>query len=244
MLHAFAPAVLITLVMSVIYIMPPFREVESAMDLELGSFIGDWETRTYPPSEAELKILAKDTQFAKAHCTARRLEEASFIQGTAPLDRVDLSIVLSGHDLANSIHRPERCMPAQGHRALQGQSSTLELPSGRTLPVTRLLSQQDVTYGPPDDRQHTTQNCLTYYFFVGERRVTESHLERTLLDIRDRILYGKAQRWAYVSATMAYVPEDQRSFGGPPTLEIAEDKIRDLLAELAARSIDWERVSL
>ena len=29
-------------------------------------------------------------------------------------DQVLVSIVLSGHDLDNSIHRPERCLPAQG----------------------------------------------------------------------------------------------------------------------------------
>lgn len=243
MLRAFLPAALIAAVMSAIYMLPPFEEVESALDMRLDDFLGSWETKIYPPSEKELKILAGDTKFSKAHCLLRRVEEMSFIRGIAPIDAVDLSVVLSGHDLANSIHRPERCMPAQGHRALQSSSSSLELPGGHQLPITRILSKQDVSYGPEDDRQQITRNCLTYYFFVGHQRITESHTERTLIDIKDRILKGDAQRWAYVSATMPYAEVAEREFGDPPDLEMADKKIRQLLTELAESNIDWSQIS-
>lgn len=244
MLRALLPAVLIAVLMSVIYIMPPFREVESAMNLELDSFVGAWETRTYPPSELELAILAGDTKFSKARCYRRRVEEMSFIRGTAPIDMIDLSVVLSGHDLANSIHRPERCMPAQGHRGMQSSDEAIELSSGRSIPVTRLLSRQEIGYGPPEDRKFISRKCLTYYFFVGERSITESHTERTLIDIRDRVFQGKAQRWAYVSASLPYVDSEDREYGGPPDLEMAETKIRRFLKELAESNIDWDEVSL
>ena len=37
---------------------------------------------------------------------------------------------------------------------------------------------------------------LNYYWFVGYHHLTASHLERTVLDIQDRILKGYNQRWA------------------------------------------------
>lgn len=241
MLRPFLPAILLALVMSAIYVMPPFREAESALDMEIESFIGVWETRTYPPSELELKILAGDTQFAKAHCFRPRYEETSLIDGT-PLDLIDLSIVLSGHDLANSIHRPERCMPAQGHRSLLTSATEIELPSGRTIPATRILSKQEIGHGPPEERKFITRDCVTYYFFVGQDRITNSHTARTLIDIKDRVFHGEAQRWAYVTATMPYIEAEEREFGGPPSLDMADKKIRQLLAELADAKIDWDQI--
>ena len=243
MVRSLIPAVLIAAVMSAIYVLPPLDEAASAMDMEIDSFIGAWETRTYPPTELELSILAKDTEFSKAHCFRRRLEEMSFIHGTSPVDRVELSIVLSGYDLNTSIHRPERCMPAQGHRSIRSSKDELELPDGRTVPVTRLLSKQELGYGPPEDRKFITRDCLTYYFFVGEHTVTRDHLKRTLVDIQDRVLKGTAQRWAYVSATIPYIDSEQREIGDPLNFEMADTHLRRLLAELADSNIDWDRIT-
>lgn len=242
MVRAFLPAVLLAAVMAAIYVMPPFQAVPSAMNMELDDFLGSWETRTYPPSELELKILAGDTKFTKALCYRRRFEEIS-LTGEVPTDVIDLSVVLSGHDLANSIHRPERCMVAQGHRGLEVTRSTIETDAGHVLPVTRIVSKQDLGHGPPEDRQFVTRDCMTYYFFVGNDQVTEDHTTRTLIDIKDRVLSGEAQRWAYVSATMTYLDAGKRRPGGPPDFELAEKKIRQLLAELADANIDWNQVT-
>jgi hypothetical protein len=40
---------------------------------------------------------------------------------------------------------------------------------------------------------------LNYYWFVGASDITASHFQRTYIDIRDRILYGYNQRWAYIT---------------------------------------------
>jgi hypothetical protein len=40
---------------------------------------------------------------------------------------------------------------------------------------------------------------LHYYWFAGYHHLTASHLERTFLDIQDRILKGYNQRWAYIT---------------------------------------------
>lgn len=239
-------AIILTLVLglglSAIFVMPDFKQAECALDTEIPDFINGGRTAKYTASDKELAILASDTAFAKAKCLIPREEEKSYITMESPMDLIDLSIVLSGYDLANSIHRPERCMPAQGHKIISSQTAELELNNGESIPLTRLVSKLTVMVGPPEDQKHVTYDSLTYYFFVGNREITNSHTERTLIDIKDRVLLGKAQRWAYVSASMQFVEQVDPPFGAPPTLEKADKKIRELLKELAERNIDWEDV--
>jgi hypothetical protein len=45
---------------------------------------------------------------------------------------------------------------------------------------------------------------VTYYWFVGYDAMTASHFMRTMIDVKDRILYGHNQRWAYVTATAVF----------------------------------------
>lgn len=243
MIRAFLPVVLIGLAMSAIFMLPPFEQTDSAIDLEFESFVGDWKANPYPPSQKEIDILDKETEFSKARCSRLRFEEVSLL-GPVPTDVVDLSIVLSGNDLANSIHRPERCMPAQGHRALQTSSASIALPSGITVPVTRIVSKKDVEIGQTEEeRRVITLNYLTYYFFVGQKKLTASHTERTLIDIKDRVLHGKAQRWAYVTGGMAYRAEGEENPWNHPSLELADKKIREVLTALAEENIDWSQVT-
>jgi hypothetical protein len=49
------------------------------------------------------------------------------------------------------------------------------------------------------DKQRFLIPNLTYYWFVGYNQTTPSHFTRTMLDLRDRILGGYNQRWAYVT---------------------------------------------
>ena len=242
MIRSLILAALLAGTFSAIFFLPDFKEKPSAMSLEIPTFLGSWQTESYPPSEKELKILAKDTRFSKAHCALRRTEEFSFLTGVSPIDFADLSIVLSGYDLANSIHRPERCMPAQGHHSLRSSTATLDLDTGVQLPVTRILSKQDLAIAGEGERQHITRACVTYYFFVGQHRVTRSHTQRTLIDIKDRVFKGEAQSWAYVSITMPYAEQSDDLDGALLNLDQADKKIRQLLTELADENIDWSAV--
>src|SRR5688572_28564428 len=70
--------------------------------LQLPEYIGNWYGEEQEVTEKEREVLAKDTEFARKLYTDGRG------------GKVYASIVLSGHDLDNSIHRPERCLPAQG----------------------------------------------------------------------------------------------------------------------------------
>ncbi|MEP4077609.1 hypothetical protein [Haloferula sp.] len=239
-------AIILTLVlgltMSAIYMLPAFRNVDSALDTKIPKILGSATTYDYSPSDKELAILAKDTDFSKAACIVPRSGERTTILGDSPRDRLDLSIVLSGHDLANSIHRPERCLEAQGHRIQGSTKSELTLSNGQTLPLTFLTTKLSGEFGPEGEKEFITLDNLNCYFFVGRNNLTNSHTERTLIDIKDRVIKGEAQRWAFVTISMRFVDQEERALGDPPNFEMADKKIRELAKELAEQNIDWDRI--
>jgi hypothetical protein len=63
--------------------------------------------------------------------------------------------------------------------------------------------------------------------------MTPSHLTRTVYDMRDRILRGEAQRWAYVTVS-TNVTEGWAPFGRneEQASKIAEQFIRELIPKL------------
>ena len=234
---------LLPLVMGVslgsVYFLPVAgKTAESAVIMKLPDSFEDWTFRTIPPSMEELGTLERDTEFAKAICLRPREGEFN-LDGYAIPDRLDLSVVLSGNDLNNSIHRPERCMPAQGHSIIASSAIRMKSPNGREFDVKRLRSKQ--TIKPAKDGDPVVEfNCITYYFFVGHDRITNDHLQRTLIDMKDRLVRGMDQRWAYVSASMW--------FGKIPWIEEevseaeADEKIRAFVTEFAGNQIDWSQV--
>jgi EpsI family protein len=135
-------------------------------------------------TQKERDTLAKDTQFVRKIYTGPER------------DQIFVSIVLSGEDMTNSIHRPERCLPAQGWLVRSSSKRTIQIPNRKPLEVTKLQNTQLVE--TPDKRRFTVTN-LDYYWFIGHHDMTASHLTRTEIDLRDRIVGGYNQRWAYVT---------------------------------------------
>ena len=103
--------------------------------------------------------------------------------------------------MASSIHRPERCLAAQGWSTRKSDTRTVTLRNGKTLELTRLCDEQ--LYGGPNE-QPVLIESVSYYWFVGYNAMTASHLTRTMIDVKDRILYGHNQRWDYVTATAVF----------------------------------------
>jgi hypothetical protein len=222
-----------------IYFLPTAGEVaQSAVKMELPEEGGGWFFKQQVASKAERETLAKDTEFSKAICLKPRPGEFDE-KGYAIPDRVDLSVVLSGSDINNSIHRPERCMPAQGHNIISSIAPRIDLDNGRTIEVKRLQSVQRI----PTNEERTVfleLNCLHYYFFIGHDRITNDHLGRTFVDMKDRLLKGMDQRWAYVSTSMW--------FGKMPWLETeiseadADAKLTDFVMRFSEEQIAWDQV--
>lgn len=229
--------VLLGATMASVFLLPKVGKVaESAIKMKLPKSMGDWQFDIGQASDKEVKVLASDTEFSKAVCLAP-IPYSYNQAGEQNLKRIDLSVVLSGTDINNSIHRPERCMPAQGHQIYDAKSDSLATAAGRLFPVRDLTSLQTVKIKGQDYKL----NCVTLYFFVGQHEITEDHLRRTVIDMRDRLMRGQDQRWAYVSASMWF--SDKSEFG-LPSRETAEKEIRQFLSDLADRNIDWEQVSL
>lgn len=240
-------AAILGLGLSTIYFLPPFRLTESAMGMEIPELLGLWQTHPREPSKDERGSLAPDTRFSKALCLKYKPGSWDFMTGRSDVEGVaDISIVMSGHDLANSIHRPERCMPAQGHHIYETQRSVLEIPGQRPIPVRCLLSRKNELI--ESTKQTITRNFLTIYFFVGHEVVTDDHSRRTKIDILDRLKKGEAQSWAYVTVGMEFKGDStQASAPGAlpaPDLEQADKMVRELLGDLVARNVDWKQIAL
>ena len=193
----------------------------SAIGLSLPEMVGDWQGADALVSDGEREILGPDTQFA------RKL----YAKG---MDEILVSIVLSGPDMNTSIHRPERCLPAQGWTILNSEKVSLPMAAGN-LKVTRLRNVRTV---PLQNGQPFTIKNLSYYWFVGHSDITPSHYERTWIDIRDRVLKGQNQQWAYVTVS-ANVTRDFKIFGHDEkqTDEIMRDFIKNFVSQTPKISV-------
>ena len=174
--------------------------------MTLPDTVGEWRGEDAPISAAELTGLAPDTRFARR-----------FYKNGAG-DQLYVSIVLSGEDMANSIHRPERCLTAQGWTVERSARVRVPLVSGEPpLEVTRLSDEREAR--SPGGKTIPLRN-LNYYWFIGSHDVTASHWTRTFIDVKDRVLHGENQRWAYV--TVATNVTDNLRAGGRSEAETAD----------------------
>jgi hypothetical protein len=213
-----AVLVLLFVALGSVFLLPKVaNSTPQGIELSLPTYVGEWYGEDQKISDAELQGLAKDTEFARKLYTDARGGQ------------IFASIVLSGHDLDNSIHRPERCLPAQGWSVADSKVVTIPMVNSSVgeLKATRLHNVRKV----PTKEGGTVQVFnLNYYWFVGSKDVTPSHMDRTYMDIRDRVLYGFNQRWAYITVAST-ITDGLTKFGKTEaeTDEIVRDFIQRLL---------------
>lgn len=207
---------------SSVFLLPKSAGVEPAgIQLALPEYVSEWFGRDQPVTQPEIDSLGPDTEFArKAYTNARG-------------DQLYVSIVLSGPDMNTSIHRPERCLPAQGWTVTDTKALSIPTPQG-PLEATRLHNMRAVR--TESGTSFTVYN-LNYYWFIGGRENTASHVERTLIDIRDRLLRGANQRWAYITVA-ANVTHGLTRFGKTEqeTDAVVQKFIAELVPQLQTRS--------
>jgi len=171
-----------------IFLLPDSNKYTPAgIAMKLPTIVGAWIGDDAEVTQREREVLAKDTEFARKMYIGP--------QG----DRIFVSIVLSGDDMASSIHRPERCLVAQGWSVRNSEKRILRARNGKSLEATQLHNVH--TFELPDKSSFLLHN-FNYYWFIGSKQMTSSHLVRTGIDLRDRILRGEAQRWAYVTVAI------------------------------------------
>jgi len=202
-----------------VFVLPHSNKTSPAgIAMTLPNVVGTWFGDDATITQKERDTLAKDTQFVRKIYTGPER------------DQIFVSIVLSGDDMTNSIHRPERCLPAQGWLVQSSSKRTIQMPGGKALQVTKLKNMQ--VFETRDKRRFTLNN-LDYYWFIGYRDMTASHLTRTEIDLRDRIIGGYSQRWAYVTiaanVTQGVVRPERTE---EQTAEMIEDFVRQLAPRL------------
>src|SRR2546421_4542845 len=142
-----------------VLLLPKRIEIQpAAVAMSLPSFVGEWYGNDQPVLQGEKDILGPETQFVRKLYTNARG------------DQIFVSIVLSGPDMATSIHRPERCLPAQGWTVVDTRIT--EIPFGKEdLRATRLHNVRNFHNGksPP-----ISIYSLDYYWFVGHDAQTPS----------------------------------------------------------------------
>ena len=189
------------------------------------SFDG-WQGTDAPIAPAELKGLAPDTKFVRQFYT----NPSYTVSRGNDFDQVFVSIVLSGEDMVNSIHRPERCLSAQGWTVEHSTRVQVPLENGGTpVEVTRLT---DVREAHSANGKTIPLKNLNYYWFIGSKDTTASHWTRTFIDAKDRVLHGENQRWAYV--TVSSFVTDNIEPGGRSEAE-TEKMIEGLIGEIVPR---------
>ncbi|MFT7301343.1 MAG: hypothetical protein ACI8UZ_000174 [Akkermansiaceae bacterium] len=172
----------------------------SRLSKSLPTSVGSWAGKPQEPGEKEKRILANDTEF----------ERMQYLDTEGRLPSVEASVVFSGKNLSQSIHRPEVCLRAQGWQFISERSLSWEdlLPNGEALPVKeivcRRLYQTANDEGDPEDvilknGEKAYIWRVFYYTFVGHEKIVSGHYQRTGEDIKDRLFKGYDQRWAYAT---------------------------------------------
>lgn len=176
--------------------------------LSLPPLVGEWFGTDAPVTDQEKQVLGRDTEFA------RKLYK---LPGGAMLF---VSIVLSGQDVSTSLHRPQRCLPAQGWTPISDTTETIQCNDGTAIETTRLLNQSTT-----DSGNHAPYSVY-YYWFVGCDQIVASPGKRSLIDWRDRIFKGYSQRWAYITIAANIRDNSER------TQAAADAAIKCFVAEL------------
>ncbi len=209
--------------------MKPSRLVRN-LPLQFGSMQG----RQVAVTGEELKILAKDTIFERAsYVNIQNRQQPS----------IEVSVVFSGKDLNNSIHRPERCLKSQGWNFSKERKVVVKgaMPDGSDMPFREIVCTKPVKL--PDGRVVNIMR-VQYYTFLGHVVITESHYERTLQDMKDRLFKGYDQQWAYATFSMPVTKfEADQGFSraqgwGVFTLEESEEMLENFIRQLSPLVID------
>ena len=204
------------LAMSTVVFLPKQTvEQPTGVKLALPATVGDWTGTDMKITDKEIGTLGKETEFARKAYTNGRGDE------------LVATIVLAGHDMNTSIHRPERCLQAQGWSLTGAPTIRVAVPGRGVLATKQLKVVKQVQL--EDGRQIPYSN-LNYYWFVGRSDTTALHLQRWLIDKTDRLFRGYNQRWAYftVAATITQgLKQNGRSEA--ETAALIEDFIKGLV---------------
>jgi len=121
-----------------------------------------------------------------------------------------INVVLMGAD-RTSIHKPEICLVGQGWQfdgaATHPQKVCITQPMAYELPVMRVVAHIDTV----DNGQPVKRSCVYTYWFVDGNRFTARHNEWKWWMVKDFLLTGVLDRWAYVTFLSICAPGQEEA---------------------------------
>ena len=210
-------AIMVVIGLSFVWVVPNSGELrKSRLASDLPAQLEGRESVELQISAKERKILTEDTTFS------RRRYYYNMRNANAP---IDVSVVFSGKDINNSIHRPEICLKAQGwnfesEKYITISVGEIEIPFKEIVCFRPRIKNE---YLPHENSRGEiiVDRRVQYYTFVGSEKIVAGHYERTWEDIRLRVLKGTDQQWAYIT------------FASSITDNPGDDTIRDLKYKIA-----------
>lgn len=145
------------------------------------------ETLEIPIDFVTRKVLPPGTRFL------RRWYRGAATAHTLP--DVNVTVIISGSD-KRSIHRPERCLQAQGWQILsRDRWAVARTPSGpRDLTVTRLVVRH---VWLTQEGNKAERKDVVFYWFRGHNHLTGSNLKRLAYTAWDRMAHRLDYSWSY-----------------------------------------------
>lgn len=218
--------------MSGVFLLPKSYSQPYGIVLNLPDYVGEWFGKKQDVTKKEREVLGKETEFARSlyNNPYSKLKDYG---------RLQVSIVLSGHDMSNSIHRPERCLNAQGWNLMDKTATQIAVPGKGKFPITELYCSRT---GTDTEGKTFETKSITCYWFAGAGEITASHWSRWFIDNRDRFTKGVNQRWAFVLITGIIPPTAPEHEG--KARKWTEDMIREFVVQLAPKihgpSLDYD----
>jgi EpsI family protein len=203
-----------------VFLLPRSGQQPVGIRLALPGFVGNWKGTDAEITEKERTGLGESTGTQFVRKTYRNLDGYEIM----------VSIVLSGRDMSTSIHRPERCLQAQGWTLQEGEPYAMALPQHGSFPVEQLRSTRLVR----SEEGTMTRELQTFYWFVGQKDICAGHWTRWAIDNRDRLFRGVSQRWAFILVSGGVpVPLDAKDSGA--ARKWSQNTIREFIRTLAPK---------
>jgi len=169
-----------------------------AMKIDLPARVLDFTSTNVPESDIELGYFPKDTSFAQRWYTS-----------ADDLPGISATIILMGAD-RTSIHRPEYCLAGQGFTCDEKTVVDISVggPDPYQLPVAKWKVSRRVQQ---PDGQNVKISGVYVFWFVADNEQTTGNVQFQCYLVRDLLLKGILQRWAYVSYFSACRPGQEEA---------------------------------
>jgi hypothetical protein len=169
-----------------------------AMKIDLTAQVPDFTSTNVPEDDVVLNYLPKDTSFVERCYTSP--DDSPGIYAT---------IILMGAD-RTSIHRPEYCLAGQGFAC--DKKTVVGIPLGGLKPGQLPVAKWEVSrlVRQPDGQNFKISGVYVFWF-VADNEQTTGNVQFQCYLVRDLLLKGVLQRWAYISYFSVCLPGQEEA---------------------------------